>query len=245
MKLTVLGLYAPYPPAGGATSGYLLSAGGTNILLDCGSGVISRLQNFASIDDIDAVVLSHLHGDHMADIMVLRYTHGYRRHFGMGKKEGITVFAPDKPELEYEYLNSVRFFDVRPVCNGMQADIGSVKLKFFKMEHPYPCYGVRAECAGKAFAYSGDTVMNENIAPMIKDTDLFLCDSSFLEADRTEESSHMSATQAAKLCARNAVKRLVLTHRLTHYADNDAHLREAKSVFINAELAEEMRTYEF
>jgi ribonuclease BN (tRNA processing enzyme) len=245
MKLTVLGLYAPYPPAGAATSGYLLSGGGTNVLLDCGSGVISRLQSFVSLDDIDAVVLSHLHGDHMADIMVLRYMHGYRRHFGMGEKEGVAVFAPDKPEMEYAYLNSVRFFDVRPLYEGMEAKISSMTLKFFKMEHPYPCFGVRAECDGKVFAYSGDTVMNENISPMIKDVDLFLCDSSFLEADRTEESSHMSAAQAARLCAGSGVKRLILTHRLTHYDNTARHLSEAKYIFENAELAEEMRTFEF
>lgn len=245
MKLTVLGLYAPYPPAGSATSGYLLSGGGTNIMLDCGSGTVSRLQKFLSIDDIDAVALSHLHGDHMADMMILRYTHGYRRHFGMGEKEGVTVFAPDKPELEYQYLRSVRFFDVRPVSHGMEANVGAMSLKFFKMEHPYPCFGVRVECEGKAFAFSGDTVMNENIAPMIKDADLFLCDSSFLEADRREESSHMSAAQAARLSVENGVKRLILTHRLTHYENAARHLDEAKAIFNNSQLAEEMQTYEF
>ena len=38
MKLTVLGCYGPYPPAGGACSGYLLEEGGTRVLIDCGNG---------------------------------------------------------------------------------------------------------------------------------------------------------------------------------------------------------------
>ena len=214
-------------------------------MLDCGSGTVSRLNKFVSIDDIDAVALSHLHGDHMADIMVLRYMHGYRRHFGMGDKEGVTVFSPEEPGLEFEYIRSVRFFDVRPVSHAMKAIVGSMSLEFYRMEHPYPSFGVRVECEGKAFAYSGDTVMNENIAPMIKDADLFLCDSSFLEADRTDESSHLSAAQAAALSKENGVKRLLLTHRLAHYDSAARHLDEAKAIFEDAELTEEMRTYEF
>ncbi len=246
MKLTVLGIYAPYPPAGGATSGYLLSGGGTNILLDCGSGVVSRLQSFVSIDDIDAVVLSHLHGDHIADIEVLRYMPGYRKSLEGGSKEGLIVYAPDKPEEEYKLLRSVRFFDVMPVYHGMSAAVGGMRLEFFSMEHPYPVFGVRIACEGKTFVYTGDTVMNKNIAPMIRGADMLLCDSSFLSADKAPDSAHLSAAEAARLSLDNGVKRLVLTHRLTHYyAGADAHLAEARAIYNNCELAEEMRSYEF
>lgn len=245
MKLTVLGIYAPYPPAGGATSGYLLSGGGTNVLLDCGSGVVSRLQSFISLDDIDAVVLSHLHGDHMADMNILRYIPEYRNVFEGGRKERITVYAPNTPKEEYELLRSAKAFDVHIAAHGMTANVGGMELRFFGMEHPYPVCGVRVACEGKVFAFTGDTVMNDNIAPMIKDADLLLCDSSFLSADSTEDSSHLSAAQVAKLSQGNGVKRLVLTHRLAHYAGADAHLAEAKAIFHNCELAEEMKTYEF
>jgi len=43
MQLALLGCYGPYPPAGGACSGYLVSEDGYNLLLDCGNGVMSRL----------------------------------------------------------------------------------------------------------------------------------------------------------------------------------------------------------
>lgn len=241
MRLTALGIYAPYPPAGGATSGYLLSGGGTNMLLDCGSGIVSRLQSFVSLDDIDAVILSHLHGDHIADIGVLRYMPGYRRRFEGGQKEKLIVYAPDTPKEEYGLLRSIRFFDVRPVKHGMTATTGCMHMRFFSMEHPYPCFGVRIECEGKVFAFSGDTVMNANIAPMIKDADLLLCDSSFLSVDRTAESTHLSAAEAAALSRAGGVKRLILTH----YAGADAHLAEAKAIFGSCELAREMETYEF
>ncbi len=84
MKLTVLGNYAPYAPEGCATSGYLLESAGGKLLLDCGSGVLARLQRFTSPDEIGAVVLTHLHGDHIADMTLLRYALPYRKQFGIG-----------------------------------------------------------------------------------------------------------------------------------------------------------------
>ena len=88
MKLTILGKYGPYPAAGGACSGYLIEQGGNHVLIDCGSGVLSRLQQVCKIHDLSAIVLSHLHSDHMADMLVLRYA------LEIGKARGILVWAP-------------------------------------------------------------------------------------------------------------------------------------------------------
>ena len=73
MKLTVLGNNGPFPAAGGACSGYLVIEGDKKILIDCGNGVLANLQKFIKLEEIDAVILTHLHSDHMSDMMVLRY----------------------------------------------------------------------------------------------------------------------------------------------------------------------------
>lgn len=73
MNVTVLGKYGPYPKAGGAASGYLLSAGGNRILLDCGSGVFSRLISLCPPEELSAVLLTHLHADHSSDLGVMNY----------------------------------------------------------------------------------------------------------------------------------------------------------------------------
>jgi len=66
MKLTVLGCYGPYPKARGACSGYLLESQDTKILIDCGNGVLSRLLEYCgNLNNIDAILISHLHPDHM------------------------------------------------------------------------------------------------------------------------------------------------------------------------------------
>ena len=51
MKLTVLGKYGPYPPVGGATSGYLLQSKNQNVLLDLGAGTLARLQEKVSLKE--------------------------------------------------------------------------------------------------------------------------------------------------------------------------------------------------
>ena len=55
--------------AGGACSGYLIEEHGTCLLLDCGNGVFSKLRNFCDYVDVDAVFISHLHADHILDVV--------------------------------------------------------------------------------------------------------------------------------------------------------------------------------
>ena len=59
MQLTILGNSGPYPAPGGACSGYLLSQGDTHVLLDCGLGVLARLQEHISLGALSALVLTH------------------------------------------------------------------------------------------------------------------------------------------------------------------------------------------
>ncbi len=73
MKVTVVGFWGGFPEAGEATSGYLFEHDGFRLLVDCGSGVLAQLQKYIAPSDIDAVLLSHYHHDHVADIGVLQY----------------------------------------------------------------------------------------------------------------------------------------------------------------------------
>lgn len=243
MELTVLGIYGPYPPAGGATSGYLLQSGTTSVLLECGSGILSRLQQFVSIDDIDAVVLSHLHGDHTADMQILRYMLPLRKRVGVGAKEKIRVYSPSLPEEEYDFLCSCKPFDVKPVFDGMKTDIGGMRFKFYPAVHPYPGFGMRVEAEGKIFAFSGDTNANPRLPEMICGADAFLCDCAFLHRDKTPESTHLSVKEAGELAAQNGVKTLIMTHLQPFYDKNEV-LDEAKAVFPHALMAQEMESIE-
>ena len=69
MELRVLGKSPAWQDAGGACSGYLVVADGTCLLLDCGSGVFGKLRSVVDYAEVDAVVVSHLHADHILDLV--------------------------------------------------------------------------------------------------------------------------------------------------------------------------------
>lgn len=71
--LKVLGSSGGFPIAGLACSGYLARLGGQTLLLDCGPGVATALIGADAKAGVDGVVISHLHADHMLDLIPLGY----------------------------------------------------------------------------------------------------------------------------------------------------------------------------
>src|SRR5215211_5722807 len=78
MKLTILGKSPSWQDAGGACSSYLVEHGGTTLLIDCGSGALGKLRAIRDYRDLDAVVISHFHADHLLDLIPLAcaFTYG-------------------------------------------------------------------------------------------------------------------------------------------------------------------------
>src|SRR4051812_5651612 len=89
MRLTVLGKSPAWQDAGGACSGYLVEAGGTRVLVDCGPGVFGKLRAIADYRAVDAVVLSHLHADHVLDLVP--FASGLRFGPGAGARPDLHV----------------------------------------------------------------------------------------------------------------------------------------------------------
>lgn len=73
MQVTVLGKSPSWQDAGGACSGYLIEDGEVTVLLDCGNGVFSKLRARRDYTQIDAVIVSHLHADHILDLIPYAY----------------------------------------------------------------------------------------------------------------------------------------------------------------------------
>jgi len=242
VQLTVLGCYGPFPPAGGACSGYLLQEEGFKLLIDCGNGVLSRLQEVISYMDLHAVLLSHLHADHISDLMVMRY--GLETAFNRGlRNEPLKVYAPPEPAVEFNRLTYKNAYSVKPLQSGQKLQIGPFSIQTAAGVHAIFSLAMRVKTASGDLVYSGDTEYFDRLELFAAETGLFLCEANFQEKDLENKlPNHMSASQAAVVAAKAGVKRLLLTH-LHPESDPAVSLNEAEKYFPTAEIAREGESY--
>jgi ribonuclease BN (tRNA processing enzyme) len=227
VQITVLGNSGPYPGPGTVCSGYLLETDDIKILLDCGSGVLSALQRKCSLQDLDAVILSHLHADHMSDMLVMRYALMFEE-----RKYALPVYMPSQPESEAWLLSGCKYFNPIEINHKKYYTLGNLKIYFTPVMHPVMAYATRIEKNGTAFVYSGDTMYDENLIDFATNADLFICDSAFSDEEHWPEAPHASAKQAAQMALNAKAKRLMITH-FSPKADRAALLGEAKETFPN------------
>jgi ribonuclease BN (tRNA processing enzyme) len=73
MRLTVVGCSGSVPGPDSACSCYLVERDGYRLVLDLGTGAAGPLQRHVAAADVDAVIVSHVHGDHWSDLPHLGY----------------------------------------------------------------------------------------------------------------------------------------------------------------------------
>lgn len=243
MKLTVLGNYGPYPKSGGACSGFLVDSGTVKVVLDFGNGVLSRLQQYIEIEEISAIILSHLHADHMSDIMILRYAADIKRMRGQMNKP-IKVYAPAEPKAEFERLHYKEALDISPIAADDKLVLGNLKIGFKEMVHGYQCFAISIEKDNKRVVYSGDTSPNEDLVAFAKNADLFVCEAGLLERDeKAIRAMHLTAKEAGDIAAKAGAKRLLLTHFLPD-VKREHYMNEVSQVYNGImEIAGENKSY--
>ncbi len=242
MKLTCIGKYGPYPKAGGSCSCYLLSHNGKNIVIDMGCGSLSRLQQILPIWQIDALILSHLHADHMSDALALRYA------LDAGKKMGhltepLPVYLPAEPMAEAGLLATHGMMAAHFIANGMRLRLFDLEVVFALMPHPVPSYAMSFEADGKKFVYSGDTKDSTHLVTLASGADLMVMEAALLAKDKTPVSPHVDAKDAGRIACSAGVKRLLATHLFPEYSEEDV-MREVHESYPAAEMIEEFKVYE-
>ena len=98
----------------------------------------------------------------------------------------------------------------------------------------------------KRFAYCTDTAYSEKIIPIIEGVDCLYHEATFMEEEvlRSKETFHSTARQAGEIALKAKVKKLIIGHYSARYNNQDALLQEAKNVFENTVLGEDMTVYE-
>lgn len=244
MKLTILGKYGPFPKAGGACSGYLLEHENIRLVLDMGNGTLSRLLSFGGIGGINAVILSHLHSDHMSDMLILRYALQQLYARGENVSMPLSVVAPAEPELEFRQLASSGVFDMLPAEDGMRLNFADMTITLHRMIHPVTSFAMDIRAGSRRLFYTGDTGYNAKLIELCRGADVLLADSGLLEKEKTTEiAAHLTAREAGSIAKEANVGRLILTHIWSGHDDSVVQ-REAASVFAGALVAQEGHSYE-
>lgn len=237
MKLTVLGCWAPYPRAGGACPGYLLQAGGNNILIDCGNGVLSNLLKYIDFRQLDALIISHFHPDHYMDVHCLRHAVNGARRMNPGIPP-LDLYVPSEPAQIFQQIG--RFndsFNVKPIeklslSRGhagtehppvftalIRGSSGEVAVSFIRTDHPMPAYAMTFKSGAQKFFYSSDTKWTPYLAGFARGADIALCEASVIEEDGEYAAvGHLTACQAGMLAREAQAGKLVITHFWPEYS---------------------------
>ena len=235
MKLTVLGINGPFPAPGGACSGYLISSdsGNTNILIECGAGILARMTRFIDIHSLSGIVLSHLHYDHMSDMLPMHYLLQFNK-----LSRNITVVCPREPQTVRMQLENDQLDLIEP----KDITIGEMRLSFTPAVHPVPGVSVKVECDGRTFVYTGDTNMHPGLELFCDGADMLLADAGLTSAQWTETAPHLSARLCGKVAKNCRAGGLILTH-IRPGNDPEALLDEARAEYPGAVLAHAGSTY--
>jgi ribonuclease BN (tRNA processing enzyme) len=222
----------------------MVDAPGMRLLLDCGASSLIAMKRFGvDPNSIDAVMITHLHGDHFGGIpfLVLDAQLVSRRTRplivagppGLIERVGqaMEVFFPGSSGASRKF--AIELVELAPEAPRA---IGLATVTPYVMEHPCgaPPYALRLTCADRTICYSGDTEWTDNLIPAARDADLFIAEAYFYDK---RVKYHLDYRTLSAQLGRIGPKRLILTHMsadmLAHLGDLDcAYAEDGMSVTV-------------
>lgn len=232
MRLRIVGCTGSMSGPASAASCYLVQTEGPdpvtgdvrtwNVVLDLGPGAFGQLWTHIDPRDVDAVVFSHCHADHIGDVISL---HVHRR-WGPGRGSAPLVVAGPEGLLERirqidgvgEEESYEGEFDLHTLGAGVPLRVGPLTLTPSTAWHSVPGFGVRVEGPSEedpgrsaTLFYTGDTDRCDTITAGMRGVDLLLSEAGFTTCDEVR-GIHMTGARAGAAATEAGVGRVVLTH---------------------------------
>lgn len=243
LQITLLGTGNPLPDPRRAGPSTLVRAGGTSVLVDCGRGVLQRLAGAGVVPPmLGAVLLTHLHSDHITDLNDVITTHWVMcqspttlRIFGPPRTREVVAatLAALAPDIGYRLAHHDDLtwspqIEVTEVGPGDVFTVGPLAVRVAATDHrpvePTVAYRLevdgRDEVDGRSVVLGGDGVPCAALDDICADADVYVQTVIRDDLVRLVPSArfqdivdyHSTVQQAAQTATRARVRTLVLTH---------------------------------
>jgi ribonuclease BN (tRNA processing enzyme) len=263
MRITVLGKSPSWQDAGGACSGYLVTDGGATLLLDCGNGVFAKLRQHVDYVDVDAILISHLHADHILDLVPYAYALTYaprQQPVPVGGYPGTD--SPARPRLiapsgatdcfrrltgswgSEELITGA--FAIEEYDAESTVEVGPLRARFKEVPHFTTTYAIDFSSTNGSgrFTYGADCRPGEELVEIARDTDLLLVEATLPRPERSGDRGHMTPGEAGDHARRAGAHRVVLTHISDELDAEWAQEEGSEAYGGEVEIAREGATYE-
>lgn len=232
MNLTVLGGCGAWPTRTQGCSGYMVVCEGFRLLIDPGYATLPALLEHADAEDIDAVLVSHGHPDHCADLNPLLRA----RALGGASPPPLPLYALPgalDPVLALDRHGMLAHaWTLHEFAAGARFEIGPFTVTTLLLPHFVPNAGIRlTDPQGAVLAYTGDTGPSPQVPLLAREAGLFLSEATHPEAVPPADAEHLlSARLAGRYAEQAGAARLVLTH-LWPGTPHEEALRGARAGF--------------
>ena len=193
MRLQVVGCGDAFGSGGRSNACYLLQGDSASLLLDCGPGSLAAMKRLGIRPaTLDAVLVTHLHGDHFGGIPFLFLENRYRGRrdhplwiagpAGLEQQTGQLADALYSSGIASAERMRVRYRELRPDAS---VELGAMRVTPFAVRHApgFDCLGLRVEMDGKTVVYSGDTEWFDGLVEASRGADLMLLECTHVNED--------------------------------------------------------------
>lgn len=214
ISITLIGTGVAIPQPHRVQSGILVELD-SPVLFDCGSGVLPRLLNCAAIEH---VFLTHLHLDHVADVMSLIKAKW------LCESHNLKIYGPSGTEEwlsrlfdAYPYMKNRMKIGVVEMSEEDRVSIGGYEIICAKTMHGMPSlgYGIVGEDGIVRIVYSGDTEPVKSIARLSDGADILIHECSFPDSV-PDVTNHTTPMMLGKMMRSVSLGRIILTHLYPH-----------------------------
>ncbi|WP_299395585.1 MBL fold metallo-hydrolase [Pelagibius sp.] len=258
MEFVFLGTGCPVVSTERYGPAQVVLAGDAKVLVDCGSGVTQRLLA-AGVPGraLDALLLTHLHSDHLVDLFQLIVSSWHQ-----GRDRPLPVYGPPgtrryveglmalwEPELTQRIAHEKRpstaalEIDVTEIAAGQVLTFGGLTVAVVEVDHKpvRHAFGFVFEAGGKRLALSGDTRYCPSLIEAARGADLLVHEvfvhreMPVVEGVRSAETVanvagyHTLSSEVGKIAAEAGAACLALTHFVPPAADRDRLLDEVRA----------------